>query len=122
VIEGFSAEREKALDKIYVDAASRISMPERGNFSMRRIFNRVERQYLSQEAQAMAYCLLDSQSVRIDITENTIQQAVTLGTLSGVEVDVQTFEVLFHAVALNPEFKLPFAFTISTMPFSSWVC
>jgi hypothetical protein len=118
----YSPERKKALNKTYADIASQVSIPERGKFSTRRIFNRLERQYLSQEAQALAYCLLNTQSVPVDVTENTIQQAVTLGTMSGAEVDAQTFEALFHAVALNPSFKLPFAFAVSTTFFNSWVC
>ena len=107
---------------ICVDAASRVSTPKGGDFSMKRIFNSLERQCLSWEAQSMAYCLLNSQSVPMYVTENTIQQAVTLGSMSGAEVDVQTFEALFHAVALNPSFKLPFSFAVSMMPFNSWVC
>jgi hypothetical protein len=70
----------------------------------------------------MAYCLLNSQSVSSDVTENAIQQAVTLGSMSGAAVDVQTFEALFHAVTLNPSFKIPFSFASSLTPFNSWVC
>ena len=70
----------------------------------------------------MAYCLLGSQFVSQDVTENAIQQAVTLGALSGASIDAQTFEALFHAAALNPSFRLPFAPPLSMTPFSPWVC
>ena len=108
------------MDKTYVTPVSN-SMPKQISFSVKRIFNGMERRYLSQEAQSLAYCLLNCLSVPSDVTENAIQQAVTLGSMSGVEVDEQTFEALFHAVALNPSFKLPFAF-IPLTSFSSWVC
>jgi hypothetical protein len=95
---------------------------ERPGFSARRIFHRLERQYLSWEAQSMAYCLLDSQFVPLKVTENAIQQAVALGSISGAAVDLQTFEALFHAVALNPSFSIPFAFASYPTPFGSWIC
>lgn len=70
----------------------------------------------------MAYCLLNSQSVPMDVTENAIQQAVMLGSMSGSAIDVQTFEVLFHVVTLNPSFKIPFSVASFLTPFNSWVC
>jgi hypothetical protein len=100
----------------------RMERMERSDFSVRRIFHRMERQYLSWEAQSMAYCLLNSQSVPSRVTENAIQQAVALGSICGAAVDLQTFEALFYAVALNPSFTVPFAFASFLTPFSSQVC
>jgi hypothetical protein len=97
-------------------------LPERKEMSARRIFHGLERRYLSVEAQSMASCLLDSQSVPSDVTENVIQQAVVLGTMSDSKVDIQTFEALFHAVTLNPMFKIPFSAVASPLPFNPWVC
>jgi hypothetical protein len=114
------------LNKNSVEATSLIPMTvpamEQADFSVRRILHRMERQYLSWEAQSMAYCLLNSQCVPLKVTENTIQQAVALGSVSGAAVDLQTFEALFHAVALNPSFSIPFAFGSCSTPFGSWVC
>ncbi|MDR1377918.1 MAG: hypothetical protein LBJ36_02555 [Synergistaceae bacterium] len=114
------------MNKNSVEAASSIPITvpamERPGFSARRIFHRLERQYLSWEAQSMAYCLLDSQFVPLKVTENAIQQAVALGSISGAAVDLQTFEALFHAVALNPSFSIPFAFASYPTPFGSWIC
>ncbi|MDR1375893.1 MAG: hypothetical protein LBJ22_00160 [Synergistaceae bacterium] len=110
------------MNKIYVDIASLVPGAKRLEFGARRIFHRLERQYLSLEAQSMAYCLLNSQSVAMDITENAIQQAVMLGSMSGSAIDVQTFEVLFHAVTLNPSFKIPFSVASFLTSFNSWVC
>ena len=70
----------------------------------------------------MVYCLLNSQSVPITVTESAIQQAVMLGSINGTAVDVQTFEVLFHAVTLNPSFKIPFSVASFFTSFQSWVC
>lgn len=70
----------------------------------------------------MAHCLLNSQSVPMTVTENAIQQAVMLGSINGAPVDVQTFEVLFHAVTLNPSFKIPFSVTSFLTSFNFWVC
>jgi hypothetical protein len=70
----------------------------------------------------MAYCLLNSQYVPLDVTENAIQQAVMLGSVSGAAVDAQTFEVLFHVVTLNPSFKIPFSVSSFFTSFNSWVC
>ena len=70
----------------------------------------------------MAYCLLNSQSVPSQVTENAIQQAVALGTMGGAAVDLQTFEALFYAVTLNPSFSIPFAFASCLTPFDSRVC
>jgi hypothetical protein len=97
-------------------------LSERKGLSTRRIFHGLERRYLSVEAQSMASCLLDSQSVPADVTENVIQQAVVLGTMSDSQIDIQTFEALFHAVALNPLFKIPFSSASSLLPFNPWVC
>ena len=110
------------LDKTYVDAVSWPSKPEGKEFSTRRVFHGQERRYLSPEAQLMAYGLLNSQSVPLDVTENAIQQAVTLGSASGTEIDAQTFEALFYAVTLNPAFELASAFASSMTHFGSWVC
>ena len=117
-----SSKGRTLLDKIYIDIASLIPEAKRLEFGTRRIFHRLERQYLSWEAQSMAYCLLNSQSVPIDVTENAIQQAVMLGSMSGSAIDIQTFEVLFHVVTLNPSFKIPFAVTLFLTSFNSWVC
>ncbi|MDR2136920.1 MAG: hypothetical protein LBO68_01410 [Synergistaceae bacterium] len=70
----------------------------------------------------MAYCLLNSQSVSSNVTENAIQQAVALGTISGAAVDLPTFEALFYAVALNPSFAIPFSFASCLVPCDSRVC
>jgi hypothetical protein len=55
----------------------------------------------------MVYSLLNSGNVPLNVTENTIQQAVALGTLNEVPVDAQTFEALLAAVTLNPSFRIP---------------
>jgi hypothetical protein len=115
-------ERENALKKTYIDVASLVPGAKRLEFGTRRIFHRLERQYLSLEARSMAYCLLNSQSVSMSVTESAIQQAVMLGSINGAAVDVQTFEVLFHAVTLDPSFKLPFPVTSFLTSFNSWVC
>ena len=70
----------------------------------------------------MVYGLLDSQSVPPDVTESAVQQAVALGSLSGEEVDAQTFEALFHAVTLNPSFKIPLWFISTAASSGTWVC
>ena len=70
----------------------------------------------------MAYGLLGSQSIPPDVTENAVQQAVALGSLSGEEVDVQTFEALFHPVALNPSFQIPVWFVSTIAPSGTWIC
>jgi hypothetical protein len=108
------------LDKFYVDVP--VPGTKRSEFGTRRIFHRLERQYLSREARSMACCLLNARSVPTSVTENAIQQAVVLGTMSGSAVDVETFEVLFHAVTLNPSFKIPFPVTFFHTFFNSWVC
>jgi hypothetical protein len=97
-------------------------MPEQKELSTRRIFHGLERRYLSVEARSMASCLLDSQSVPPDVTENVIQQAVVLGTMSDSQIDIQTFEALFHVVTLNPLFKIPFSAAAPLLPFNPWVC
>jgi hypothetical protein len=107
------------LDKFYLNPNVSASEHE---LSARRIFNEPERRYLSLEARSMAYGLLDSQSVPPDVTESAVQQAVALGSLSGEEVDAQTFEALFHAVSLNPSFKLPVWFVSMAAPSDTWVC
>ena len=95
--------------------------PDR-ELSIRRIFNEPERRYLSLEARSMVYGLLGSQSVPPDVTESAVQQAVILGSFSGEEIDAQTFEALFHAVALNPSFKIPFWFFSAEVPSDTWIC
>jgi hypothetical protein len=110
------------LEKSYASGVSPVWLPERKELSTRRIFHGLERQYLSVEAQSMASCLLDSQSVPPDVTENVIQQAVALGTMSDSKIDIQTFEALFQAVTLNPLFKIPFSSAASLLPFNPWVC
>ena len=91
-------------------------------FSTRRIFNGVERRYLSLETRLMVYGLLDSKSVPSDVTESAVEQAVTLGSISGEEVDARTFEALFHAVALNPSFKIPLWFVSTVASYGVCVC
>ena len=91
-------------------------------FSTRRIFNGAEHRYLSLETRSMVCGLLDSQSVPPDVTENAIQQAVALGSFSGEEVDAQTFEALFHAVSLNPSYKIPLWFFSTATPSDTWIC
>ena len=108
------------MKNICVGIAFRIL--EEGEFNVRRVLHHRERRHLSLEAQSMAYRLLNSQSVPPDVAENTIQQAVTLGSISGAVVDVQTFEVLFHVVSLNPAFELPFVFYSPLTLSNSWVC
>jgi hypothetical protein len=115
-------ERESVLEKSYTSGISPVWLPEQKEWSSRRIFHGLERQYLSIEAQSMASCLLNSQSVPPDVTENVIQQAVVLGTMSDSKIDIQTFEALFYAVTLNPLFKIPFSAAAPLLPFSHWVC
>ena len=74
------------------------------------------------ETRSMVYGLLDSQSVPADVTESAVHQAVALGSFSGEEVDAQTFEALFHAVALNPSFKIPFWFVSTVVPSGTFIC
>jgi len=107
------------LDNFYLNP--NVLAPEREK-SIRRIFNEPERRYLSMEARSMVYGLLGSQSVPLNVTESAVQQAVILGSFSGEEVDAQTFEALFHAVALNPSFKIPFWFISTVAPSDTWVC
>ena len=107
------------MDKIYLNSNALSSERE---LSARRIFNWTERRYLSLEARSMAYGLLDSQSIPPDVTESVVQQAVALGSISGREVDAQTFEALFHAIALNPSFKIPFWFVSTVAPYRTWIC
>ncbi|MCL2010030.1 MAG: hypothetical protein FWG71_05720 [Synergistaceae bacterium] len=107
------------MDKNYLSYSA--SAPER-EVSARRIFNRTERRYLSLETRSMAYALLGSRSVPPGVTESAVQQAVTLGSISGAEVDAQTFEFLFYAVTLNPSFKIPFWFVSTAAPYRPWVC
>ena len=107
------------MDKLYL--APNVSASKR-ELNIRRIFNEPERRYLSLETRSMVYGLLGSQSVPPDITESAVQQAVALGSLSGEEVDAQTFEALFHAVTLNPSFKIPFWFIPTFAPSDTWIC
>ena len=107
------------MDKFYLNRNASASACE---LSIRRIFNGAERRYLSLEARSMVYGLLDSQSVSRDVTESAVQQAISLGSLSGEEVDVQTFEALFHALTLNPSFKIPFWFVSTAAPSDAWIC
>jgi hypothetical protein len=115
-------ERKSVLDKSYARGTSVVWPRDREELSTRRIFHGLERRYLSVEAQSMAFCLLNSQSVPPDITENAIQQAVVLGTMSDSKVDIQTFEALFNVVTLNPMYKIPFSAAASLLPFDPWVC
>lgn len=110
---------ENILDKIYLNPNALAS--ERG-LSSRRVFNGAERRYLSLEVQSMVCGLLDSKSVPHDLTENAVQQAVNLGSMHEEEVDVRTFEALFHAVALNPSLQVPFWFVPSAVPYRTWIC
>ena len=118
------------MDKNYLDPSALLRTCPRETcgpaskreLSTRRIFNGSERRYLSLETRLMAYGLLGSQSVPADVTESAVQQAVVLGSISGEEVDVQTFEALFHAVALNPSFKIPFWFASTVVPYKTWIC
>ena len=107
------------MDKIYMN--HNISASER-EVSIRRIFNGPERRYLSLEAQSMVYGLLDSISVPHDVTERAVQQAVALGSISGQKIDAMTFEALFHAVTLNPSFKIPFWIVSTVSPSRTWIC
>ncbi|MCL2010953.1 MAG: hypothetical protein FWG71_10490 [Synergistaceae bacterium] len=107
------------MDKFYLNPNASASERE---FSTRRIFNEPERRYLSLETRSMVCGLLDSQSVPHDVTENAVQQAVALGTLSGEEVNAQTFEALFHAIALNPSYKIPLWFISTVAPSDTWIC
>ena len=107
------------MDKIYLNPNDSTSKRE---LSVRRIFNGPERRYLSLETRSMVYGLLDSQSVSPDVTESAVQQAVALGSLSGEEVDAETFEALFHAVVLNPSFKIPLWFISTAAPSRAWIC
>ena len=107
------------MDKIYLDPNA---LALERKLSTRRIFNGPERRYLSLEARSMAYGLLGSLSVPPDVTESAVQQAVTLGAFSGEEVDVKTFEILFHAVSLNPSFKIPLWFISAAAPSGAWIC
>ena len=107
------------MDKFYLKANASGLEHEK---SVRRIFNGPECRYLSLEARSMAYGLLDSLSVPSCVTESAVQQAVALGSMNGEEVDAQTFEALFHAVALNPSFQLPFWFISTTAPSGTWIC
>lgn len=121
--ERFSLERKNALEKIYANIASPASsLPGQRDFGRRRVLNSVERRYLSPEAQSVAYCLMNAGTASPDITEKTIQQAVVLGSLSGIAVDAPTFEALFEAVTLDPSFRIPFPVTTSLNPSSAWIC
>lgn len=95
---------------------------ERSNLCSRRVFHKLERRYLSPEACSLACCLMDSHTVPHDVTENAIQQAVLLGTMSGTAIDVQTFEALLEAISLNPSFTIPFSGMTSLKPSCYWVC
>ena len=110
------------MDKIYLSPNALLSKTcdpaSEREISIRRIFNGAERRYLSLEALSMAYGLLGSRSVPHDVTESAVQQAVNLGSISGEEVDAQTFEVLFHAVSLNPSFMM---ITCPAMPMAVYV-
>ena len=118
-VVSISRKGENYLDKFYLNHNG--PEPER-EAGARRIFNEPERRYLSLEARSMAYGLLNSQSVPRGVTESAVQQAVALGSFSGEEVDVQTFEALFHAVELNPSFKIPVWFISTDVPSGAWIC
>ena len=95
---------------------------DRGKASVKRVFHHMECRYLSQEARSMASCLMDSQSVPPEVTEQAIQQALVLGVISGSTIDASTFESLFKTVALDPAFKIPFSALLSLPPSGKWVC
>lgn len=105
---------------MYIKVAS--PTPAISGIATRRVFHDLERRHLSPEALAMAYCLFEAQSVPADVTENTIQQAVLLGTVSGDPVDEATFEALLEAVTLNPSFRIPFSVASVSESVSTWVC
>ena len=107
------------MDKIYLNPNALASERE---LSIRRVFSGAERRYLSLEVRSMVCGLLDSTSVPHDLTENAVQQAVNLGSMNGEEVDAQTFEALFHAITLNPSFKIPFWFASAVAPNRMWIC
>ncbi|MDR3230654.1 MAG: hypothetical protein LBT65_04375 [Synergistaceae bacterium] len=114
------------MEKIYVstisaDVSSQNKGPS-GNFGSRRILHQLERRYLSPEAQELAYCLLSSATVPSEVTENAMQQAVALGSVSDLIIDAQTFQALLEAVTLNPSFRIPFSVTTSLTPSSPWLC
>jgi hypothetical protein len=121
---GHLRERKNILEKIYVNTIfSGISPESEGkNFGNRRILHQLERRYLSPEAQEVAYCLLSSRSVPVDVTENAIQQAVILGSISDAAVDASTFEALFEAVTLNPSFRIPCLATTNLISSNTWLC
>ncbi|MDR3265458.1 MAG: hypothetical protein LBT15_05540 [Synergistaceae bacterium] len=114
------------MEKIYVNTISANASSRTGsrseNFGTRRILHRLERRYLSPEAQALAYCLLSFGSVPAEVTENAMQQAVALGSVSDAVVDAPTFEALLEAVTLNPLFRIPFSETTCMPPFDYWLC
>ena len=90
--------------------------------SARRVFDRTEHRYLSLEVRSMVCNLLDSKSIPLELTENVVQQAVNLGYINEEEVDIQTFEALFHAVTLDPSFQIPFWFESAPASHRTWLC
>jgi len=111
--------RENILDNICPNPNALASERE---LSTRRVFNGFERRYLSLEVRSMVCGLLDSKSIPHDLTENAVQQAVNLGSINGEGIDVRTFEALFHAVSLNPSFKVPFWFISTVAQNRTWIC
>ena len=107
------------MDKIYLNHNSLAPARE---LSARRVFNEAERRYLSIEVRHMVCGLLDSQSIPHGLTENAVQQAVNFGSIKEEEVDIQTFEALFHAVSMDPSFQLPFWFFSAGNPYRTWIC
>jgi hypothetical protein len=116
------------LEKIYVRTISPDLSHNKdekggvGDFGSRRILHQLERRYLSPEAQAVAYCLLSSRTVPLDVTENTIQQAVALGSMGEIAIDASTFEALLEAVTLNPAFRIPCSVTTNLISSNPWLC
>ena len=107
------------MDNICLNLSALASEHE---LSTRRVFSGPERRYLSLEVQSMVCGLLNSKSVPHNLTENAVQQAVNLGSMNEEEIDAHTFEALFHAVSLNPSFKVPFWFASTVAPYRMWIC
>ena len=107
------------MDKICLNPNALASERE---LSTRRVFSGAERRYLSLEVQSMVCSLLDSKSIPHDLTENAVQQAVNLGSMHEEEIDIQTFEALFHVVALNPSLQIPFWPGPTAVPHRTWIC
>ena len=115
--------KERIVNKTHTDTPRSETRTETTKkISAQRVFHSLECRYLSQEARSMASCLMDSQSVPPEVTEQAIQQALVLGVISGSTIDASTFESLFKTVALDPAFKIPFSALLSLPPSGKWVC